>query len=460
MKEKLFKVRTAVVSLRVQKPEFDYAQPFNRNVPTRSAGGTAFLCDALPRRSGKILAFTAYHVVDCATVIHAHLVDHKEDKSRPLNARTLVYSIELDAAIIEIDAELPVWVTPLRAGASDSLLPDESVKAVGFPLRSAFQITTGFVSGRLIDRVQVDAAINPGNSGGPLLSEDDSVVGIVVSGIDPGEAANVSFCTPFEDVLRLLLPCLKDKAGAKAVSVRRAHFNFELSPIQPDVLEAYSGSRAGAMCTFVNEESNAFKAGLRSGDIVCKIDDYDIGFKGDAMVEWWPIDQLSFETIVSRRSPGETSRIEIVSCSGKRPKVLDVRLEHNLNVFKPFDIESEQLPYSRFGGVVVQPLTLGYFESDKAIRQMLGYVLKAPHLQQKSLLVISHIDAASPFANMNQLKQFDVLVAVNDRMVSSIDEYESCVRQDGKGCIILRTYDGRIGAATSEQLAEFSKVTT
>jgi len=74
----------------------------------------------------------------------------------------------------------------------------EPVVAVGFPfsglLSSDPTVTTGIIStlsGLDNDRrmIQVTAPVQPGNSGGPLLGEDGSVVGVVVSKLDAMKVA-------------------------------------------------------------------------------------------------------------------------------------------------------------------------------------------------------------------------------------------------------------------------------
>ena len=70
--------------------------------------------------------------------------------------------------------------------------------AVGFPLSGLLSsdhiVTTGTISalsGLGNDRrtIQITAPVQPGNSGGPLLGEDGSVVGVVVSKLDAMKVA-------------------------------------------------------------------------------------------------------------------------------------------------------------------------------------------------------------------------------------------------------------------------------
>ena len=59
----------------------------------------------------------------------------------------------------------------LPLGDSDLVRRADEVMALGYPLsQESLKSTTGVISGRESNMIQMSAAINPGSSGGPLLS--------------------------------------------------------------------------------------------------------------------------------------------------------------------------------------------------------------------------------------------------------------------------------------------------
>src|SRR5205085_8958749 len=72
--------------------------------------------------------------------------------------------------------------------------------------QTALKSTTGVVSGRERNFIQISAPINPGSSGGPLLNAQGQVIGINSAGIV--EAQNVGYAIPINDLI-LILPELK-----------------------------------------------------------------------------------------------------------------------------------------------------------------------------------------------------------------------------------------------------------
>lgn len=461
-------IRRAVVQLRAYTPEMDWEQPYNANTPTRAGTGTGFVVDGLPQRKGKLAAVTAYHVVDRAVTIRATLYAEASDADagRPYEARVIAYSIALDVAVIEIDVARPSWLTPLPTGKSDELMLMQEVRVVGFPMRDAYQITTGFVSGRTPNRLQIDASVNPGASGGPLVSNAGRVVGVVVSGLDPSAAQNVNFCTPYEDVILKLFPELsRASSGAKPRSVPLLSFNFSLAPAAPDVMRELTGGKCtgGAAVTRVNAASDAHARGLREGDFVCSVDGLRVSFTATVQVAWWSVDALAYTAVLSRKRIGQKMPLEFYSRADAQVRTVELEIERDMDLFQQLDLDATPAPYSRLGGLTVQPLNVGLFESSEALQKRYAYVLLRPQLQQTSLLVITYLDPASPFTLFDQARVHDVIVAVNDEPIPGGDlaAYEAAFRKAREsGTVMLHTYTGGLGAATDAALDAFDRAQT
>lgn len=179
-----------------------------------------------------------------------------------------------DLAILKIDAKL----TPVQLGDSDRLRVGESVIAIGTALgKYRHTVTTGVISGlgrgvfasgggvteRLDNVIQTDAAINPGNSGGPLIDMNGSVIGVNVATSASGE--NIGFAIPINTLRESLDTFRKTGEFSRpAMGVR-----YQVLPKEVAVLNDVP---QGAYIRQVIPGSPSEKAGLKTGDIVLKID--------------------------------------------------------------------------------------------------------------------------------------------------------------------------------------------
>lgn len=209
---------------------------------------------------------TNNHVVEGASEIIVSLTDGRTVKGKVLGADAVT-----DLAVVKIDEEsLPV----AKFGDSDSLLVGEPAIAIGNPLGLEFRgsVTAGVISAlnrsievgeRKFNLIQTDAAINPGNSGGALVNADGEVIGInsakvAVSGVEGiGFAIPINTAKPILDELveqgRIARPYLGASLMDKEIAAR---FGFELD------------LHGGIFIVKIVENSPAYKAGIRPGDII------------------------------------------------------------------------------------------------------------------------------------------------------------------------------------------------
>jgi putative serine protease PepD len=177
-------------------------------------------------------------------------------------------------------------LTPATLGHSSSLQVGQGVVAIGSPFGLDATVTSGIVSAlnrpvnvgqvsqgnsTVYPAIQTDAAINPGNSGGPLVNLSGEVVGIdaaiqtasnTATGGEPG-SIGLGFAIPIDEVLPIVQEMIKGQTPTHA----RLGIGVE---------DAASGAGAqitdGAKVSQVNNGSAAANAGLRSGDVITKID--------------------------------------------------------------------------------------------------------------------------------------------------------------------------------------------
>lgn len=192
-----------------------------------------------------------------------------------------------DIALLKIDAHgLPV----VNLGDSDSVVVGQWVIAIGNAL-GEFQntVTVGVVSGlnrvaspsdgngnteNLDGLIQTDAAINPGNSGGPLLNLEGQVVGINTA--IAGDAQGLGFVIPSNELKKSL------DSYTKNGKILRPYIGIQYEQITSAVAQNLNlPTQNGALITSssgspIVSGSPAEKAGLKSNDIITKINSTDI----------------------------------------------------------------------------------------------------------------------------------------------------------------------------------------
>ncbi len=214
---------------------------------------------------------TNHHVVDGAE----HLQVRMHDGTR-YNARVLGSDAATDLAVLELEdaRDLPA----LQLGDSAALRVGDWVVAIGNPMGLDHSASVGILSGRgrgslglyadsYLDFLQTDADIAPGSSGGPLFDLRGAVVGIttaVGANSRPGFAIPASQAQSVIEQLRSTGTVRRGWLGASS--------------------ERGAQEGQGAVIGEVYADTPAAEAGLRSGDVVVKvdrtaIDDFD-GLRG------------------------------------------------------------------------------------------------------------------------------------------------------------------------------------
>lgn len=215
---------------------------------------------------------TNYHVVENASNISVVLNDRRE-----LDATLVGGDERTDVALLKVKGNN---FPSLRVGNVDSLKVGEPVLAIGSPFGFDYSASAGIVSAKSrnmrgetsVPFIQTDVALNPGNSGGPLFNQRGEVVGInsrIFSGT--GGYMGLSFSIPI-DVAMDVTEQLKSKG-----KVTRSYLGVMLQDIDRNLADAYKLPKPeGALITEVAPNSPADKAGLKSGDVILKLNDSPI----------------------------------------------------------------------------------------------------------------------------------------------------------------------------------------
>jgi serine protease Do len=148
--------------------------------------------------------------------------------------------------------------------------------AIGNPFGFGGSVTAGIVSARgrnlsgsYDDYIQTDASINKGNSGGPLFDMNGNVVGINTAIFSTsGGSVGIGFAISSnlaKQVADQLKTYGRTKRGWLGVLIQ------EISKEIADSLEMKSAK--GALVSSATEGGPAFKAGVKTGDVIIKFND-------------------------------------------------------------------------------------------------------------------------------------------------------------------------------------------
>ncbi|MBV1837522.1 trypsin-like peptidase domain-containing protein [Acetobacter estunensis] len=232
------------------------------------------------RGSGFIISADGYtvtnnHVVKGATKVTATL-----DDGTTVQARVVGRDPKTDIALLKLTSSHPLPFVQL--GESDGVQPGEWVIAVGNPYGLGGTVTAGIISalGRDIgdgpydNFFQVDAPINRGNSGGPLITQDGKVIGVNTAIFSPsGGSIGIGFAIP-SDIVQTVVTQLR-----KTGHVTRGYLGVEAQVISQSMASALGikptspgAPPAGALVASVTPDSPADKGGIKTGDVIVKLD--------------------------------------------------------------------------------------------------------------------------------------------------------------------------------------------
>jgi serine protease Do len=374
--------------------------------------GSGFLIDT----QGNIV--TNSHVIENATKLTVVFSDGSE-----LPAKVIGKDSQTDVAVVRLEKP-PGNLVAARLGNSDDVEIGEWVLAVGSPLAMDQTVTAGIISskGRLgrnpnmqmsgakvREYIQTDAKINPGNSGGPLVNLEGEVIGVNTL-INTGPGGAYGFAIPINQVRNVA------EALIKTGRMRYPYLGIvmeDLNRANNDVKERLPANtpKDAVLVSQVPSDGPAYKAGIRAGDVITKIDDRKVQAPSD------------IADYVTSKSIG--ARVTLAYYRDGKPSTMQVTLG--------------ELPSGRDGNIE-QDEPIGVQLQD--LSPDIARFLNLPGGTQGAL--ISEVLPDSRAARAG-LQPEDVILDVDRKPVRSASEAVAALRANPKGAHVLRI---RRGGAT------------
>jgi S1-C subfamily serine protease len=233
------------------------------------------------------LVLTNEHVVARATSVTVTLGDRRSYEVDVVGADPT-----FDIAVLRIKMKSGDKVPFVELGASNDLMPGETVVAIGNPFGLANTVTTGVVSAlhRVVqaeertyeDFVQTDASINPGNSGGALLNIEGKLIGINTAIL---AGTGIGFAIPIDRAMAVVNEVLHYG------EVRPVYLGIEVDP---------GKTTGGAVVRAIEPDSAGATAGVQPGDRIVDLGGQEV--QGSR----------SFNQLVHGLIPGQTVKLQVV----------------------------------------------------------------------------------------------------------------------------------------------------
>jgi Do/DeqQ family serine protease len=317
-----------------------------------------------------------------------------------------------DIALIKIEEEnLPF----LSFSNSDDVRIGEWVLAVGNPFNLTSTVTAGIVSAKarninilgggssIESFIQTDAAVNQGNSGGALVNTKGELIGINAAiASKTGYYTGYSFAIP-SNIVKKITDDIKEHG-----TVQRAYLGLTMADIDNDLAEKIGlDIIKGVYVAKVIEGGASEEAGVKEGDVIYSIDDFEI------------TSSSRLQEVVGLYSPGDKAKIGI----------LRDNKEKSINlIFKNQYGSTEML--TRIGS--------------KEVSEVLGAAFMPVNEQLKKQL---KLDSGIEVVELKEgklksagVKEGFVIVSVNEQKINNLEDFFEALRLPKGANVLFKGY--------------------
>lgn len=228
------------------------------------------------------------------------------------------YDSANDIAVLRVNA---TNLQPIEFADSDKLTTGETAISLGSPggLEYMNSISEGILSGLnrtiststgvIYDLIQTTAAINPGNSGGALLNSEGKLIGICVIKIAATSYESMGFAIN-SNTVKTIVESIK-KYGYYNKPLLGVTINTKFSPS----IAKEQGWPSGAYIEEVYKNSTSEKAGIKTEDIITKLNDTSIS------------SFLELRRFMLKCNPGDTVKLEVYRISTGETLTFELKLD-------------------------------------------------------------------------------------------------------------------------------------
>jgi serine protease Do len=232
--------------------------------------------------SGFFISADGYVVTNNHVVQNAKTVSVTMDDGRTMDAKVIGTDPKTDLALLKVTEKGDY---PFVSFAKEAPRIGDWVVAIGNPYGLGGTVTAGIISaqGRDIGSgpydsyLQIDAPINKGNSGGPSFNLKGEVVGVNTAIYSPsGGSVGIGFDIPASTVDHVV------GALEHGGVVTRGYLGVMIQPVSQDIADSLGVKTAsGALVDQADAGTPAAEAGLKSGDVITKLNGQDVKDAGD-----------------------------------------------------------------------------------------------------------------------------------------------------------------------------------
>ncbi len=441
--------RNNVVQVFAFGTNYDWTIPFRQGDDFEKRG-TGFIAS----KDGDI--YTNFHVISNADAIY---IQHPLAWKERFEVEFIGGSPEFDLAHLRLKPEAKdhleqmlsnQTISYLDLADSDKLHQGEKVMLVGYPLGEEYiKHAIGSISGQETtpwgDCFTTTAPSYQGNSGSPVLDKNGKVIGILVGGVGESEqSSSINYIIPIN---RLKVHLSDFNNGA---IVHQSYLGIQYTSTTVKTLQ-YLGcpTTNGVYITNVTEGSLGYAAGLRAGDIITQINNYEIDRFGYVNVPWSTY-RIRILDALARIKNGSTITFSTYRGGKQLQCSTQKKIEQPFKIKKYFLPFEKQPTYDVFGGMVIMELTMNHIDIIISIlsRWINFDVSWARYIsffdenyKTKPHLLITHVFAETELAQSNIFSFPDGFIyKVNDQEVYTLDDFYNAVSNNTKtGYLVIET---------------------
>jgi len=293
--------------------------------------------------------------------------------------------------------------------------------------------TKGIISGRQGSYIQTDAPINPGNSGGPLITVingEKKVIGLNASHLRM--AQGIGFAIPIKE---FQIINLNNYDNIKNKIIYKPQLLCEGLITDPVLLDYFGYNKpadnVGYLLKKVFRQSTFYEAGMRSGDILIKFDEYDVDNYGCCKVAW-STDKVHIDDLIVQYPNDREINIKYWKLSSKNEADGKIKVVFS----NPYKIRTlypplDHVEYEIIGGIVVMELTVNHFnEFDDVPPNIYNklYTYRDPCQALESVIIVVDILQGSYISSLRTITKGEIVVKINDIDVTTIAKVREAIK--------------------------------